>query len=269
MDLSGCSLAALRTRFEQTESRRSREQLAAAMQRDPRRGARELGARLERRLRADREEARRLNRLFERQLRLEAEGAGFVAGVDEVGVGPLAGPVVAAAVILPGGAGVADLLATLRGLNDSKRLTPAARQRLAANIERRALAVSIAEVEPLEVDALNVYRASLEAMRRAVVGLAVEPGHLLVDARTIPGVKVPQTPLVRGDAREACIAAASIVAKVHRDALMCDYETRYPGYGFAKHKGYPTRDHLAALRRLGPTSLHRRSFAPVAQLELL
>ena len=196
--------------------------------------------------------------LFARQLSLHAEGAAAVAGVDEVGVGPLAGPVVAAAVILPVGA-------KLPGLDDSKRLKPAVRQRLEERICEQALATSIGAVSPAEIDERGIYSASLEAMRRAVVGLSAHPDHLLVDARTVPGVDVSQTAIVRGDASEACIAAASIIAKVHRDSLMCDLHRLHPGYGFDRHKGYGTRHHLEALQRLGPSPVHRRSFAPVAQ----
>jgi ribonuclease HII len=265
MDLSAVTLVEVRERFDRADSRITRGRIVAALLRDPRRGARALGERLARRARADRDEERRLRDLFARQVALEAAGAGPVAGVDEVGVGPLAGPVVAAAVVLP----AVGSMDGLRGLDDSKRLSRIARERLAGEIRRRALSVGVAEVAPAEVDALNVYRASLEAMRRAVTGLAESPGHLLVDARRVPGVAIPQTPLVGGDGSEACIAAASIVAKVHRDALMRGYEEMFPGYGFAKHKGYGTAAHLAALRRLGPSALHRRSFAPVAQLELI
>jgi ribonuclease HII len=127
------------------------------------------------------------------------------------------------------------------------------------------VAVSIGEVWPAELDRLNVYRAALEAMRRAVLGLAVEPEHVLVDARTIPGIQAAQTSIVGGDARDASIAAASIVAKVHRDAIMRRLEIEHPGYGFARHMGYSTREHLEALRRLGPSPVHRRSFAPCYQ----
>src|SRR5690606_14347445 len=168
-----------------------------------------------------------------------------VAGVDEVGMGPLAGPVVAAAVVLP------DRV-ELPGLDDSKRLLRGERERLAAAIRGQALAIAIGEVWPAELDRLNVYRAGLEAMRRAVAALAPAPEHLLVDARTVPGTAVPQTPIVQGDARDGSIAAASIVAKVHRDAIMRRLEDEHPGYGFARHMGYATREHLAALRRLGP-----------------
>jgi ribonuclease HII len=259
MDLSGESLREIRRRVETASSEAAVRELVAALRGDRRRGARTLAETAERRLRAARLERKRLAALFALRRRLLCAGARTVAGVDEVGVGPLAGPVVACAVVLPE-------RVDLPGLDDSKRLSPAARERLAARIREQALALGLGSLTPHEVDALNVHRAGLEAMRRAVMQLEVVPDHVLVDARTIPGLVPPQTALVHGDAIDGSIAAASVVAKVHRDALMVQLHERYPGYGFAKHKGYPTRDHLAALRRLGPSPVHRRSFAPVAAL---
>jgi ribonuclease HII len=229
---------------------------------DPRAGAAALAERVARRLAAARVERARVARLFALRRRLCRAGARRVAGVDEVGMGPLAGPVVAAAVVLP------DRV-ELPGLDDSKQLAPAQRERLAAAIRAQAEALAIGEVWPEELDRLNVYRAGLEAMRRAVAALAPAPDHLLVDARTVPGTACAQTALVRGDARDGSIAAASIVAKVHRDAIMRRLDAEHPGYGFARHMGYATRDHLDALRRLGPCPMHRRSFTPCAQLALL
>jgi ribonuclease HII len=259
MDLSGESLKEIRRRIETAASEAAVLQLVTALRGDRRRGARSLADGVERRLRAERRERQRLEQLFALRHRLLSAGARAVAGVDEVGVGPLAGPVVACAVVLPE-------RVYLPGLNDSKRLTPAARERLDVQIREQALALGLGSLSPQEVDELNVHRASLEAMRRAVMQLEVAPDHVLVDARTIPGLKAPQTALVHGDAVDGSIAAASIVAKVHRDALMVQLHERYPGYGFAQHKGYPTPDHLEALRRLGPSPEHRRSFAPVAAL---
>jgi ribonuclease HII len=259
MDVSRNSLAELRRHCDAVDAERGDDRLLAALRGDGRRGARALAESLERRLQGRRREAQRLARLFERRRRLVAGGARHVAGVDEVGVGPLAGPVVAAAVVLP------DRV-DLPGLNDSKRLPRAARERLAGRIGEQAVAVAVGEVSRADIDRLNIRRASLEAMRRAVEALAVLPDHVLVDARTIPGIAPPQTALIRGDAIDGSIAAASIVAKVHRDAIMQRLHARYPEYGFARHMGYPTPQHLAALRRLGPTPAHRRSFAPVAQL---
>ena len=200
-----------------------------------------------------RREAARLGHLLRRERALWSSGVERVAGVDEAGVGPLAGPVVAAAVILPAGVGI-------RGVHDSKRLTPSSRETMAERIRARARAWSVAIVEPTEIDACNIYRATLEAMRRAVHGLAVPPEHVLVDARSIPGIPFPQEAIVKGDARCHAIAAASILAKTTRDRLMVDYDRQFPGYGFADHKGYPTEAHRSAIRRLGPCPIHRRSF---------
>jgi len=260
-EVEALALGEIRARVDAELAPRQETRLLAALRRDPRRGARVLAQRLEQRRSMRRREARRLAALFRLRRALLAAGARHVAGVDEVGVGPLAGPVVAAAVILP-------VRVRLPGLDDSKRLSPRERERLDAAIRAQALAVCVAEVPASEVDRLDILRATLLAMQRAVTGLALRPDHVLVDARTIPGIDSPQTPIVGGDARDASIAAASIVAKVHRDALMQRLDARFPGYGFAKHMGYGTPEHLRALGALGPCALHRRSFAPVAQQAL-
>ena len=180
-----------------------------------------------------------------------------MAGVDEVGVGALAGPVIAAAVILAP-------ITMIGGVADSKVLSPKRRQALFAVISEAAIAVGIGVAEVEEVDRINVYWAGMEARRRAVEDLTVVPAHVLVDGkRRILGCGLAQTPVVEGDARSVSIAAASIVAKVTRDELMTGYARLYPGYGFERHKGYATAAHLAALSRLGPLPLHRRSCAPV------
>jgi len=166
---------------------------------------------------------------------------------------------VAAAVVLPH-----DFDCT--GVDDSKRLSPAARARAADRIRAEAVAWAVAVVEPPEIDTLNIYWAGIEAMRRAVAALSPAPDHLLVDGRRIAGVRQPQTRIVGGDATEPAIAAASILAKQHRDALMIALDRTYPGYGFARHKGYPTAQHREALRRLGPCPAHRLSFPAVQQL---
>ena len=197
--------------------------------------------------------ARRLTRLLKRERELWASGIERICGVDEAGVGPLAGPVVAAAVVFPPGVG-------LKGVDDSKKLLPERRERLAIEIRECAVAWAVAIVEPEEIDRLNIYRASLAAMGRAVDGLSIKPQHILIDARRIPGCDLPQEPIVGGDALCHAIAAASILAKTARDALMRDYESVYPGYGFAEHKGYTTAAHRDALRKLGPCPIHRKSF---------
>ncbi len=260
-EIARLPLAAIRARLDALSSYDERARLAAILRGDPRSGARALGARIERRERARSVERARLVRLFSRRERLIRSGAQFVAGVDEVGVGPLAGPLVAAAVIFP-----REIeLEALRGLDDSKRLAPRAREALDREIRRQARAVCIAEISSDDVDRLNTLRSSLAAMRRAVDGLAPRPDHVLVDGRAIPELGVPQRALVHGDAEDATIAAASIVAKVHRDAWMRRLDDRYPGYGFRRHMGYGTPEHLAALARLGPCPAHRRSFAPVSR----
>lgn len=184
-----------------------------------------------------------------------------VAGVDEVGVGPLAGPLLAAAVILPPEVAI-------RGIDDSKKLSAEARGRLAEEIRQVAVALAIGVVSVEDVDRLNTYRASLEAMRRAVLALPATPQQLLVDARSIPGVAIPQMSIVKGDARSYSIAAASIIAKVERDGLMLELDRQYPEYGFAQHMGYGTRAHFAALERVGPSPVHRRSFLAIRQPRL-
>lgn len=205
-----------------------------------------------------RRQAARLGVLLRPERELWRQGYQRIAGVDEVGVGPLAGPVVAAAVVFP-----TDV--RIRGVDDSKKLPAAVRERLAAEIRSAAIAVGVGIVAVEDVDRLNVYQAALEAMRRAVCALSVVPDHLLVDARRVPGIDAPQLPLIKGDARSFSIAAASIVAKVTRDALMTELDARYPEYGFAAHMGYGTRAHLDAIERHGPCPAHRRSFAPVGQ----
>ncbi|WP_355659547.1 ribonuclease HII [Halomonas salifodinae] len=179
-----------------------------------------------------------------------------LAGVDEVGRGPLVGAVVAAAVIL-------DPARPIPGLNDSKALSAKRRQALDGEIREHALAFAVAEASPAEVDELNIYHATHLAMRRAIDALSPAAEYLLVDGNRLPGHSLPGQAVVKGDARHPAIAAASILAKVARDAQMLALDDRHPDYGFARHKGYPTREHLAALERLGPLPEHRRSFAPV------
>jgi ribonuclease HII len=234
------------------------EALLAALRGDPRAGCRRLADSLARRIQARRATRERGEELLRRERELRREGYQHVAGVDEAGVGPLAGPVVAAAVVLPPGE-------PLEGLDDSKRLAPARRERLESEVRRRALAWAVAEVAPEELDRLNVYRAGLLAMRRAVEGLDPAADYLLVDARSVPDVSMPQEAHVGGDGKHHAIAAASILAKVHRDRVMSDLARSHPGYGFERHKGYATASHLRALERLGPSPAHRWSFAPVAR----
>ena len=194
-----------------------------------------------------------------KQLSLIVDVSGLMAGVDEVGRGPLAGPVVAAAVIL-------DERRTIRGLNDSKLLTPATRERLSIEIRAKALCVSIGEATVDEIDRINILQAALLAMRRAVDGLHLTPQVVVVDGNQLPKVPMACRAIVGGDARVRAISAASIVAKVHRDRLCNDLHDEHPEYGFAAHKGYSTPEHLDALRRHGACRHHRRSFAPVREV---
>jgi ribonuclease HII len=182
-----------------------------------------------------------------------------IAGVDEAGRGPLAGDVVAAAVIL-------DPARPIVGLRDSKKLSEARRERLAGEIRECALAWSVARATVAEIDSLDILQASMLAMKRAVEGLSRQPGYVLVDGNRLPVWSYPSEPVVKGDDRVAAIAAASILAKVQRDRELVALERVYPGYGFARHKGYPTRAHLEALEALGVSPVHRRSFAPVRKL---
>ncbi|MFZ0430683.1 MAG: ribonuclease HII [Acidobacteriota bacterium] len=225
---------------------------------DPRRGVRTLGRRLDRVRERQRAERERIHRMLEFERQHWEGGASFIAGVDEAGMGPLAGPVVAAAVVFR-----PDIC--LPGIDDSKQLSPAARDLLADAIRRSAAWVSVGRAEVAEIDRLNIYHAGLLAMRRAVAGISPAPDHLLVDGREIPGLAIPQTRLIGGDRRSYSIAAASIIAKTERDRLMESLDRTYPGFGFAEHKGYPTDAHRAALARLGPCPEHRRSFAAVAE----
>ncbi len=179
-----------------------------------------------------------------------------LAGVDEVGRGPLVGAVVAAAVIL-------DPDRPIQGLADSKALSARRREALDLEIREGALAFAVAEASATEVDELNIFHATHLAMRRAIDALAPAAEYLLVDGNRLPGHHVPGQAVVKGDARHPAIAAASILAKVTRDAQMVELDARHPDYGFSRHKGYPTREHLAALERLGPLPEHRRSFGPV------
>jgi ribonuclease HII len=199
-----------------------------------------------------------MNELLRFERVLWQRGLTHVAGVDEVGIGPLAGPVVAAAVILP-----MDLC--LGGIRDSKKLIARQREILSKEIYHTAWAVGIGMADLQEIDRLNIYQAGLLAMNRAVKQLPLDPQFVLVDARCIPDISWPQRGIIRGDAKSQSIAAASIVAKVHRDALMDAFDRQFPQYGFIRHKGYPTTEHRRALAEYGPCPIHRRSFHGVAE----
>jgi len=199
---------------------------------------------------------------YERQL--SSDGKLGLAGVDEAGRGPLAGPVVAAAVVLPQAWITAGIPKELESLNDSKKLSARQRDRfyelLHGNTEVRH---GVAVVEPRVIDEINILQATHQAMNMALAKLAPPPGHALVDGRPVPNLAVPQTAIVKGDSKSYSIAAASILAKVTRDRLMCEFDLQWPEYGFAEHKGYGTARHMTALDRLGPCPIHRLSFAPL------
>jgi ribonuclease HII len=233
--------------------------LLKALDGDRRRGARELARKIRERRRKNRAESARLRKLLQYETELRAQGINLIAGVDEAGMAPLAGPVVAAAVILPQNY-------RLPGLNDSKKILDAAkRAAMAAEIKRDAICWAVGRAEVEEIDRLNIYHAGLLAMRRAVEGLSVKPDFALVDARRIPQCPCPQRGIIHGDLLSASIAAASIIAKTTRDAHMAELDRQYPGYGLASHKGYGTPAHYRALNELGVLPIHRRSFAPIRQ----
>jgi len=233
--------------------------LVEALETDSRQGAHQLAKRIRQRRRSNRAEGQRLHSLLRFEIELWLQGYEFVAGVDEAGMAPLAGPVVAGAVILPRNY-------KLRGLNDSKKiLDEAKREELAVQIKQDAIcwAVGFAEVE--EIDTINIYHAGLLAMQRAFQGLSCVPNFVLVDARRIPNCSIPQRGIIHGDALSASIAAASIIAKTTRDRHMIELDAMYQGYGLATHKGYPTPEHCRRLIELGALPIHRRSFARVRQ----
>jgi len=234
-------------------------QVLRRLQRDPRAGARKLCQLLQRRMEEQNNETRRVESMLHFERVLWKAGIAHVAGVDEVGIGPLAGPVVAAAVVFPP-------QTALAGVRDSKLLDALTRDRLDVEIRRTASGIGIGVVEIDEIDRINVYHAGLRAMQRAVGALPMTPQHVLVDSRTIPDLQMPQNSFDKGDGINFSIAAASIVAKVYRDRLMTEMEAIYPGYGFAEHKGYATPFHQAAIRKLGPCAIHRKSFDYIREL---
>ena len=253
------SLAELNERYVQHE-KPVPAGLLEALEADPRQGAKALARKIRARKSRNRAEGQRLRHMLQFESELWAQGYLRIAGVDEAGRGPLAGPVVAAAAILPQGW-------RLEGLDDSKKIADEARrEELAATIQREAVAWAVARAEVEEIDALNIRRASLLAMRRAVEALGVAPDYVLVDAFRVPECPLPQQGIIKGDARSLSIAAASVLAKTARDRWMRELDARYPGYGLAEHKGYPTAEHVEALRTKGVLPIHRRSFGPVREV---
>jgi|SRR5690242_4447217 len=223
---------------------------------DPRPGAKAILDAVARRRFAHRSEGQRIRKLLKFEGALWSAGVLRVAGVDEAGMSPIAGPVSAAAVSFAPGT-------RIPGIDDSKKLDAVVRDQLAAEIKETAVAWSVGFAEVEEIDSINIYWAGLLAMRRAVEGLLQRPQHLLIDARRLKDLAIPQQAIVKGDCKSLSIAAASILAKTARDALMRELDALHPGYGFCKHKGYPVREHIDALKRLGASPVHRRSFAPV------
>src|SRR5436190_18221194 len=233
--------------------------LVDALEHDPRQGAHHLAKLIRERWRKNRAEGQRLHNLLRFEIDLWEQGFDLIAGVDEAGMAPLAGPVVAGAVILP-------RHYKLKKLNDSKQILDAEmRDELARQIKTDAVVWSTGLAEVEEIDTINIYHAGLLAMQRAVAGLTQQPDFILVDARRIPHCSTPQRGIIKGDALSASIAAASIIAKTTRDAIMTEFDSILPGYNFATHKGYPTPEHCRSLKELGATPIHRRSFARVRE----
>jgi ribonuclease HII len=256
--LSRLSIDEIRERYARADAPVSAQALSK-LKRDPRQGVRQIYESLKKRYEREFSERTRLDAMLNFERVLWRAGVLHIAGVDEVGMGPLAGPVIAAAVVFPPHA-------ELQGIDDSKRLD--AEQRVAAETRIREIAVGIGigRAEVGEIDTVNIYHAGLLAMRRAVEALPMRPQHVLVDARSIPGVDVPQNCFNKGDGINFSIAAASIVAKTHRDRLMDELAAAYPAYGFERHKGYSTPEHQEAIRMHGPCEIHRRSFTFIREL---
>lgn len=258
-DVSNLSIAEIRRRFLQGEEPVTRA-ILTALDADPRAGVRQVRATLRRRREREHRELRRIEALLQAERELWEAGLTRVAGVDEAGVGPLAGPVVAAAVVFPPGTAIL-------GVDDSKKITdPERREELAREIEGAATSWAVGVADVADIDRLNVYHAALLAMRRAVEGLSSTPEHLLVDAREIAGLDIPQRSVEKGDSLHFSIAAASILAKTHRDRMMVELDRRHPEYGFARHKGYGTEAHQEAIREHGPCSAHRMSYQAIHEL---
>lgn len=244
------SIAQIKTEFEHA-SVEERRKLYQVYAQDDRQGVRNLIDRYRKKEEALQAERKRLDgmKIYEKKY----EDSGLICGIDEAGRGPLAGPVVAGAVILPKDCEILYL-------NDSKKLSPVKREALYDEIMEKALAVGVGMASPARIDQINILQATYEAMRTAVAKLGVTPDILLNDAVTIPGIGIRQVPIIKGDAKSVSIAAASIIAKVTRDRLMAEYDRILPGYGFARHKGYGSKEHIEAIQTLGPTPIHRKSF---------
>jgi ribonuclease HII len=256
--LSKLSIEEIRERYARPDEPISAQTLSK-LKRDPRNGVRLIYEALKKRYDRDSAERTRLDAMLNFERVLWRAGVEHVAGVDEVGMGPLAGPVIAAAVVFPPHT-------ELHGIDDSKKLDAEQRVEAERRIRAAARGIAIGRAEVGEIDTVNIYHAGLLAMRRALEALPLRPQHVLVDARSIPGVDVPQNSFDKGDGIDFSIAAASIVAKVHRDRVMDELAQEHPGYGFERHKGYCTPEHQDAIRRLGPCAIHRKSFTFIREL---
>lgn len=252
MNISQMTVDDIQTMLKKSGSLLS-EDLREAIGQDSRLSVKKLYRRFCRREALDAKEYLRLENMHLYEKDAMNNGFGIIAGVDEAGRGPLAGPVIASAVVLPEHV-------RIQGLNDSKKLSPGKRSELFDEIREVAVCWSVGISSVEEIESINILQASLLAMRRAVQNLPQLPDYLLVDAVSIPGVKMPQMPIVKGDGKSASIAAASVIAKVTRDRILTDYDREYPEYGFAAHKGYGTSEHIKAIRKHGICRLHRASF---------
>lgn len=214
----------------------------------------------------DRDELSRLKEMYKYELEEFSKGKSLICGVDEVGRGPLAGPVVSSAVILPPLTVDSDFI-EWEGLNDSKKLSIKKREAFYNRLlEHPDVHIGIGIVSEQIIDRINIFRATQLSMRRAISNLDIKPDCLLIDGMLLPGIKIYQRKIINGDALSLSIAAASVIAKVTRDNIMCEYHKKYPQYGFDKHKGYGTKEHLRSLKEYGPCKIHRRSFKPISLL---
>ena len=251
MDISSMSTKQIKALLEQDVS----DELLQALRGDARKSVQSL-YKAQQRMRQERE---RVQKMYAYEDEAAARGHVLTAGVDEAGRGPLAGPVIVAAVILPRDCFIAKI-------NDSKKLSAKTREQLYDIIMEKAVAVNCVAIDEKTIDRINIYQASMNGMYEAIYGLSVQPQEVLIDAVPLQQLDIPSQSIVKGDAKSASIAAASIIAKVTRDRMMDEFDAKYPQYGFAKHKGYGTAEHLAALRSYGPCPIHRRSFEPIKSM---
>lgn len=259
MNITDMTIRQIEEWLQQQTFDQGMEDLIKQLYQDPRSGVHKLALKWEKKIGRQRELQEQWTRMSRLENKLRQQGMTLIAGVDEVGRGPIAGPVVAAAVILP-----EDFY--LPGLNDSKQVSPSLREAYDQEIRKNAISIGVGIAEVELIDKINIYQATLHAMREAVLQLDPAPQVTLNDAVTIPDLPVSQTPVIGGDAKSVSIAAASIIAKVARDRMMARYAETYPQYGFEHNAGYGTEHHYEALRTYGPCPIHRRSFKPVSDL---